>query len=217
MDVAKFLKSAGVKMDTDQSPSAAAEAFIAAAKYRGLQPAEAAQLVDHDHADLSAINRWPMRPVISIFSRAARGFLMNDLSPTAQAHKHTNETGGYLAMDLENIEDPNGQDQIVELAVVNENGCVEAHLFFKPEGACLPQQVRPGLPSHLLQHCRTFSESKPLIQELVRRRDLVFYNAQRDLQLLGDSVNTAASFNCAMQRARLLVGNGLQNTTVING
>ena len=55
---------------------------------------------------------------------------MNDLSPTAQAfHKHTNETGGYLAMDLENIEDPNGQDQIVELAVVNENGCVEAHLF----------------------------------------------------------------------------------------
>ena len=132
---------------------------------------------------------------------------MNDLSPTAQAfHKHTNETGGYLAMDLENIEDPNGQDQIVELAVVNENGCVEAHLFFKPEGACLPQQVRPGLPSHLLQHCRTFSESKPLIQELVRRRDLVFYNAQRDLQLLGDSVNTAASFNCAMQRAAPIGG-----------
>ena len=48
MDVAEFLKSTGVKMDTDQSPAAAAEAFIAEAKYRGLQPAEAVQLVDHD-------------------------------------------------------------------------------------------------------------------------------------------------------------------------
>ena len=77
--------------------------------------------------------------------------------------------------------------------------------MFKPVGVCLPQQVRPGLPSHLLQHCRTFSESKPLIQELVRRRDLVFYNAS-ETQLLGDSVNTAASFNCAMQRAAPIGG-----------
>ena len=69
MDVAKFLKSAGVKMDTDQSPAAAAEAFIAEAKYRGLQPAEAVQLVDHDRLlDLSAINRWAdARPVILNF------------------------------------------------------------------------------------------------------------------------------------------------------
>ena len=49
-----------------------------AAKYRGLQPAEAVQLVDNDRLlDLSAINRWAdARPVIINFfqERLSGGF-----------------------------------------------------------------------------------------------------------------------------------------------
>ncbi len=70
----KLLKAS----DPSESPKAATDQFIAAAKYQGLQPAEAVQLVDHDRLlDLSAINRWAdARPVIINFfqERLSGGF-----------------------------------------------------------------------------------------------------------------------------------------------
>lgn len=115
-------------------------------------------------------------------------------------------------------------DQIIELAIINQQGQVLFNHRFKPSVPVHPKAAAVhGISNADLDHCLTVLDMSPALYALLHNRHIVAYNAQFDIRLLQQSfaayeVDTSwlndVPVSCAMQLAAKVCGSTNRHGTI---
>lgn len=92
------------------------------------------------------------------------------------------------------------RDRIVEIAVVDEHGCVVVDTLVDP-GRPIPFEASRihGIRDHMVRGCPNFEQVWSELEPAIRGHRVVIYNASFDCRFLPDGLAAAGEVKCAMR------------------
>ena len=111
-------------------------------------------------------------------------------------------------LDLETTGLCGRNDEILDVAIIGDNGEVLLNSLVKPARHTdwPAAQAIHGITPAMVQEAPTYAELEPTITALLKDQDVVIYNAAFDSQFLETPLQTAASIHCCMLRFSDFIG-----------